>query len=344
MADPIQDIIARYQQAVKSVDGEAVSRLVESYRRVYAEIRAKAEALALEALASKEPLSKAAVRKLDRYAQLQKTIKAELTRYGAVVDDVVGVAQAKGVEQGAQAAQQLMLDMFPPELQSSIAPVLQRMPKEAISAMVGALQNDSPLASITLAKWGETTAKAVSEKLVSGLAQGIGSRKTAREIMKALDDPLGMPLTKALTIARTETNRAFRSATKETYKRNPHIVKGWVWGANINGDPSPCLACWAMHGSKHTVDEDLDDHPNGRCTMLPITPTFKEMGLDVEEPDSSVPTGEDEFKKLPEAQQRAILGPTRYEQYAAGKLDFSSLATTRHSDEWGDSIAVAPIG
>ena len=343
MADPIQDIIARYQSAVRKVDTEATRRLIESYKRVYAEIRAKAEALVLEAIASKEPLSSAAIRKLDRYVQLQKSMRTELGRYGAVVDDVVGVAQAKGVEKGSEAAQQLMLDMFPEEVRASIVPVLQRMPKEAVAAMVGALQKDSPLASITLAKWGEKTSRIVSERLVSGLTRGIGSRKTAREIMAALDDPLGMPLTHALRIARTETNRAFRSATKESYKRNPHIVRGWIWGANINGDPSPCLACWAMHGTKHKVDEDLNDHPNGRCVQLPITPTFREMGLDVDEPDNNVPTGADEFAKLPEAKQRELLGPTRYEQYAAGKLDFESLATTRHSDEWGDTIGVAAI-
>ena len=343
MAEPIQEIIARYQQAVRGVDAEAVARLVESYKRVYNEIHAKAEALVLEAVASKEPLSKAAIRKLDRYVQLQKTMRAELGRYGAVVDDVVGIAQSRGVEQGAEAAQQLMLDMFPAELRSSITPVLQRMPKEAVTALVGALQKESPLASITLAKWGERTSRIVSERLISGLTRGIGSRKTAREIMAALDDPLGMPLSKALTIARTETNRAFRSATKETYARNPHIVKGWIWGANINGDPTPCLACWAMHGTKHPVDEDLADHPNGRCTMLPITPTFREMGLDVDEPGQTVPTGEQEFGALPEARQREIMGETRYQAYRAGKFAFKDLATTRHSDEWGDTIAVAAI-
>ena len=343
MAEPIQDIIARYQRAVSGVDVEATRRLVESYRRVYNEIRAKAEALVLEAMASKEPLSQAAIRKLDRYVQLQKTIRSELARYNAVVDDVVGIAQVKGATQGAAAANQMMLDMFPAELQASIAPILQRMPKEAVSALVGALQEQSPLASVTLARWGERTSRIVSERLVSGLASGIGSRKTAREIIKALDDPLGMPLSKALTIARTETNRAFRAATHESYARNPHIVKGWIWAANVNGDPSPCLACWAMHGTKHSVDETLDDHPNGRCAMLPITPTFREMGLNVDEPPQDIPTGAQEFARLPEARQRELLGPARYDKYAAGKFDFADMVMTRHSDEWGDTIAIAPI-
>jgi hypothetical protein len=33
--------------------------------------------------------------------------------------------------------------------------------------------------------------------------------------------------------------------------------------------------CWAMHGTVHTLDERLDDHPNGRCTAIPH---FREGG------------------------------------------------------------------
>jgi hypothetical protein len=162
--------------------------------------------------------------------------------------------------------------------------------------------------------------------------------------MAALDDPLGMPLSKALTIARTETNRAFREATKETYRRNPHVVKGWIWMADINGDPEPCLACLAMHGTKHEMDETLDDHPNGRCTMLAITPSFEELGIEgVDQPDTAVESGADWFDRQPEERQREIMGEERYDLWKQGNLDFEDLATTRHSDEWGDSIGIRPI-
>jgi len=153
-----------------------------------------------------------------------------------------------------------------------------------------------------------------------------------------------MPLSKALTIARTETNRAFRSATRETYRRNPHVVKGWIWYANIDGEPEPCLACLAMHGTKHDMDETLDDHPNGRCTMLAITPSFEELGIEgVDEPDRTVETGEEWFNRQPEERQREMMGEQRYELWKQGNLDFEDMATTHHSDEWGDSIGVRPI-
>lgn len=344
MAEPIQDIIARYQADVRAIDGEATGRLIESYRRVYQDIRAKAEALALEVAASGDDVTAAAIRKLDRYVDLQKQINKEFERYGAVVDDIVGEAQAKAAEKGVESARQMMLDMFPEEYRGQLAAYLQRVPKEAVTALVGALREDSPLASVTLARWGDKAAKEVGAQLVKGLVTGVGSRKTAREIMKALDPALGMPLSKALTIARTETNRAFRSATRESYRRNPHVVKGWIWYANINGDPEPCLACLAMHGTKHSMDETLDDHPNGRCTMLAITPSFEELGIEgVDQPETAVESGADWFDRQPEERQREIMGEERYDLWKQGNLDFEDLATTRHSDEWGDSIGIRPI-
>lgn len=346
MAEPIQTIIDRYQRDVRAVDAEAVGRLVESYKRVYQDIRAKAEMLVGRVLGEGQEvvLTATQIRKLDEYKDMMRTIEREMARYGAVVDDVVGTAQAQAVGAGAKAAEQMILGMFPEEARASIAGVLGRMPREAVTALVGALRDDSPLASVTLARWGDKAARQVGEQLVKGLVTGVGSRKTAREIIKALDPALGMPLSKALTIARTETNRAFRSATKETYKRNPHVVKGWIWYANINGDPEPCLACLAMHGTRHTMDEQLDDHPNGRCTLLAITPSLEELGIEgVEMPDDTVETGEQWFERQPEERQKEIMGDERYGLWKEGNLDFEDMATTRHSDEWGDSIGIRPI-
>lgn len=346
MAGPIQDIIARYQADMRAIDREATGRLIESYRRVYDDIRAKVESLAGRALGEgpEAVLTATQLRNLSEYKDMMATIQREMQRYGAVVDDVVGAAQEKAVNSGAAAARQMILELFPEAARGSIVGVLQRMPREAVIALVGALREESPLASITLAGWGDKAAKQISEQLVKGLVTGIGSRKTAREILKALDPALGMPLSKALTIARTETNRAFRSATRETYRRNPHVVKGWIWYANIDGEPEPCLACLAMHGTKHDMDETLDDHPNGRCTMLAITPSFEELGIEgVDEPDRTVETGEEWFNRQPEERQREMMGEQRYELWKQGNLDFEDMATTHHSDEWGDSIGVRPI-
>ena len=343
MARPIQDVVDNYVASVNRVDKQAMQRLVESYSRVYADIKRQAEMLILDVSASGKPMTGAAIMRLDRYKNLMADMRRELGRYGVVVDDVVAVSTSAAATAGARSMEQLILNMFPPEAQASIAATLGRMPAEAVKALVGALQAESPLASVTLARYGETAAQQMSKALISGMVQGIGARKTAAQILASVDPILGVPLTKALTIARTEANRAFRQASRASMRTNPHIVKGWTWYANINGTPEPCLACLAMHGSEHTMNETLNDHPNGRCVMMPITPTFRELGFDVDEAVDPVPTGKQVFDGLPEARQRAIMGGTRYDAYKAGKFDFADMAMTRHSDEWGDTIAIAPI-
>ena len=49
------------------------------------------------------------------------------------------------------------------------------------------------------------------------------------------------------------------------------------------------------------------------------------------------------FFKLPEAQKRRILGPTRYRLYTEGKLGFGDLAIRRQSARWGSSVQVRPL-
>lgn len=341
MAEPIQSIVAKYMKQAASIDQAAVKRLTDSYLRSYQLIQADARALIEQAM-REQAMTPAALKKLDGYKKVMSDIRAELNRYGVVVDDVTGTAQIQAVDAGARAGEQMILDMFPQAAQASISAVLQRMPKESVTALVGALQEQSPLASKTLARWGDVAAKQVGDQLVKGLITGVGSRKTAREILKALDPALGMPLSKALCIARTETNRAFRYATRATYLNNPHVVKGWVWYAAINNEP--CLACLAMHGTVHPMSETLDDHPNGRCTMAPITPTFEELGIKgVPETVGDIPTGEEYFNSLLDVQQQAIMGADRYAAYKAGKFTFRDMAQTVHSDEWGDSVGVAPF-
>lgn len=341
MADPIQEIVGRYMKQVVAIDKAAIKRLTDSYLRSYQLIQADARALIEQAMAQ-GVMTPAAIMKLDSYKRVMADVRAELNRYGVVVDDVVSTAQAESVGAGARAGEQMILDMFPASAQASISAVLQRMPKEAVTAMVGELQEQSPLASITLARWGDVAAKQVGEQLVKGLVTGVGSRKTVREILRALDPALGMPLSKALTIARTETNRAFRYATRGTYESNPHIVQGWTWCAAINNEP--CLACLAMHGTHHDMSESLDDHPNGRCTMAPDVVSFADLGIKgVPEVVGDIPTGQEVFDNLSEAQQRAIMGADRYDAYQAGKFQFQDMAQTVHSDSWGDSVGIAPL-
>ena len=65
------------------------------------------------------------------------------------------------------------------------------------------------------------------------------------------------------------------------YLTNDDIVWGWIWHAHVSGPGSErtCPACWAMHGSKHKLEERLTDHICGRCAMVPDVVSWDKLGV-----------------------------------------------------------------
>lgn len=107
-------------------------------------------------------------------------------------------------------------------------------------------------------------------------------------------------------------------------------------------DLRTCAACWAMHGTEHGLNEILDDHPNGRCAMVPKTKTWAEIGeqygidfSDVPDTNPEIEPGVALFEKLPAEKQIKILGPAKYAAWKDGKFILSDIVGRKRSKEWG---------
>lgn len=101
--------------------------------------------------------------------------------------------------------------------------------------------------------------------------------------------------------------------------------------------------CWAMHGTVHKLDERMDEHPNGRCTALPVLKPWRELGLDIPDRRPVVVSGEDEFAKLTPAEQERVLGKAAFVAWQDGAVTLQDFAAHRHSAEWGDTLQVASL-
>lgn len=101
--------------------------------------------------------------------------------------------------------------------------------------------------------------------------------------------------------------------------------------------------CWAMHGTVHRLDERMDEHPNGRCTALPVLKPWRELGLDIPDRRPVVVSGEDEFAKLTPAEQERVLGKAAFAAWQDGAVTLKDFAAHRHSAEWGDTLQVASL-
>jgi hypothetical protein len=159
-------------------------------------------------------------------------------------------------------------------------------------------------------------AEKIENLLITAIAQGRNPRETARLARQYLQGEA--PLVDALRMTRTTQIYAARRGSQAVYQRG--AVERWLWSANL-GNPRTCMACIAMHGTVHSVDEVLNDHHNGRCAPVPITPTWRELGLDGGE-EIQVETGVEWFLRQPAGEQQRIMKPELYDAYQRGLFQF----------------------
>jgi SPP1 gp7 family putative phage head morphogenesis protein len=187
----------------------------------------------------------------------------------------------------------------------------------------------------------EATA-AVGRELVRGVAAGSNPNEMAARMLQRVEGRFLGGLPRATAIARTETLDAHRQASRESRITNRDVLAGWSWHCELS--TRSCPACISMDGTVFPVDAaGPDDHVNGRCSAVPITRSWADLGIsDMVEPPSALVPAVDRFAAMPEADQRSILGPARYEAWRAGDYPPSAWAQRRVNDGWRDSVQVSP--
>lgn len=159
-------------------------------------------------------------------------------------------------------------------------------------------------------------AERVRDIVLDAITRGKNPRETAELLAGYFEG--GAPLTDALRIARTSQLYAARLGTQAIYADNG--VGAWMWSANL-GNPRTCLACIAMHGTVHPVTETLNDHWLGRCAPVPITPKWRDLGIEGEEREEL--TGVNWFERQPAVVQAQAMGAELYQFWQLGAFEFN---------------------
>jgi SPP1 gp7 family putative phage head morphogenesis protein len=208
------------------------------------------------------------------------------------------------------------------------------LPTKAIQSIRGALDVGSPLTTL-LNRFGDQAREAIDDALTQGLALG----EHPDQVLKRITDKLEQAPTRAKTLVRTEMYRAFREGNRATFKENAHIVERWTWFAHLGGQT--CAACLAMHGQQFPLDEPMGSHPNCRCTMLPETKSWADLGFPPELDDqrvtgNDVGSGEDFLKKAPDKVAREAFGNNKlYDEWKHGNIKLEDVVRTVDHPEWG---------
>ncbi len=284
-----------------------------------------------EQRAAGETITEGKLWRLERMQAIQAQVERELLQFSEFADQTITANQREAIAAAERNAVDLIAGAFPPDAGVEID--FAQMPREAVEQLAGFLQDGSPLKSLLDEAVGGA-ADDFASTMVTGIAAGWNPRRLARELRGAF----GMGLTRSLSIARTEQLRAYRETTLNTYQKNDDIVTGWERHAMKN--TRTCMACIALDGTRYKLSESMDDHIQGRCAMLPITKSYKELGIDAPEPDFSRELAADWFRRQQENVQRQMMntiGLKAFDAWKDGQFDLPDIPKLIRSDVWGNS-------
>ncbi|MGH9766105.1 MAG: phage minor head protein, partial [Blastocatellia bacterium] len=240
----------------------AAVRLTQAYdviwRRLYRKLTTINQQIE-DARARGEAVNQAWLFRQERYGALPRQVDREFRRFAEIATTSITRQQSGAVNAAIGNSVELMNAAAE---EASVTATFNRLPTAAVENLVGFLGNGSPLRSL-IDRLPAHARRVIEDGLIQAVTLGISPRETARRIREGL----GGTLTRALTIARTETARAYNTATSQSYKQNSDIVDGWYW-RSARGRRS-CAACIALDGTFHSVNEPMKSHPNCRCVMIP---------------------------------------------------------------------------
>lgn len=269
-------------------------------------------------------------------AQADEIIALGYQRAGAVSD---GHALAVIV---AEKTQEIMEDVIPTTI---------KMPSDAMLMQLttDVLIQGSPAS----AHWKKQSAN-LAFQFAAQVRQGIQNNETQEQIVARVIGRRGypgimqVPLNQARGLVHSSVMSAANQARLATFRKNSRIIKGVRWLATLDG--KTCPTCMAMDGEAWNLDgEKLKGttkdfaappfHINDRCVLSPIPKTFKEIGLDIPEPQvegqraSSLGpiSGKTTFDEFLKRQSREFiertLGKERAQLFEQGKITVKDLVS-----------------
>lgn len=197
----------------------------------------------------------------------------------------------------------------------------------------------------------------IKREIASGVLRGEGYRALSNRIKLGFDNITNK---EAETLTRTYVQSANVGAMDAVYNANRDVVKGREWssvmepGYKTDGRGT-CPRCAALDGEVFTAGTrpQMPLHPNCRCVWLPVTKSYKELGLDIPEIEKVYkPVVERSYKrgrlggkikrvdfykgdysswfaKQAPALQDRVIGQTRAELVRNGSIEFKNIIDRR---------------
>lgn len=311
----------RFRAALLARDTAAAGQLIAAYGLAYRRLQIELDSLLARIDAARlrgDRISEAWLIRENRFRILMQQVAGELDALAGIATDRITARQQIEIERALRDAGALLET----GLQDAPAAVsFNQISPAALENLVGTFQDGSPLAQVLRKHAGEAV-PLVQKALIEGIVLGENPRKVAGRMR----DAFGGNLTNALRVARTESLRAYREASRETYKANADIVSGWVWIASKS--VRTCLNCLARDGEFYPLSKPLPSHVNCRCT---IAPRLKLL------PPPPYETGAEWFAQQPDDIKQQMMSKAAFEAYKNGEITIQDFRGERTTKEWGVS-------
>lgn len=308
------------EQLVRNEDA-ALKRMSSYWAKMERETRDNMLLLAQEVTELKkagQPVPVQYIYTMQRHMKMMEQLVELVPQYEYKALEEIEKTQRKNYTLGLESANAIIQASDPSD------DMWTRISQDAAEAMAGYAGNGAPLAELLQTDYGAMASR-ITDALVSGIGLGKGYKQVAQDMM----DAAAIDFRRSVLIARTETNRAYRQANADQYRKSGVVEKVLRLCAMSNS----CAACIIMDGWECKTGI-CEDHPNGKCTTVVVT-----TGGIMPEWEH----GADWLERQDEATQREILGEGRYDLWKNYNIPLDQLVTMKENPVWGGSPAMVSI-
>ncbi len=329
-----QGLIDRQRNEVDRVDAETMRRLFDAYKLRFRKMRNDADGL-VAYIAAHPEMTAEQIKRTRRYKELVAEYENDLSDYSGYLRSEVETTTRAGMTTGEKHALALMSAAGV----AGRAVNMSKLPPSVVDVMLAFTAPNSQLYQ-RIKELAPYHAEQIASSLVDAVVLGVNPLNTGKERIaplleiayRSLTKSAGQALTDALRMARTAQLWAYRESTRAAYLVNQDVVTGWYWSAEL--DDSTCMSCIAQHGTFHTLNEQLDDHYNGRCAMVPAV---------AGQPSPIEQTGVEWFAAQPESAQARMMGPEFYAAYQSGAFTLADMSRVVEDGTYGHMHTTTPL-
>lgn len=219
------------------------------------------------------------------------------------------------------------------------------------------LASDSLVLGATSTEWWKKQSADTVFRYNSAVRQGLTLGESNNQIISRVRQVLDVSRRNAAGLVQTSVSTVANASRQATFDANSDIIKGTKWISAL--DSRVCELCLARadkewdntgkpigHGIPFSVPPI---HYNDRCILTAVTKTFRELGVDIDEPPittrasvdgqvSAKTTIDDFLKRKGEAWQNETLGKGRADLWREGKISLENLI-----DGSGQPLTVAQL-